>query len=295
MAKESKKPSIGFVYSKNFHDELDDDLIKILERRMNVVHLPIEELEDLSAIQKRVKDCKVVFNDSTFEPITFEAIELSKTLEELGMKVINSSHSFFYQEDKWMFYLKCLEHRLPTPKTYFIPKGRIRNPAFIKEILEEGPLVLKAIFSDRGQCVEKVTSYDSLLKKLHRIAAKNPISPIIAQRYIPSNHRCYRVTLINHRAVQAIVKIGKSWKETGDPKKDHFRKIKMTGGLKEMCEKASRAFGMELCGLDLILANGRWHIIEANSSPALCFIIGETKKLMDLLADYLYSECRKAS
>ncbi len=289
------KFSMGYILAGSSPSDLDEMIIRGLEGRgIGVVRILLEDQMDVGAIAEKTKDCRVVFNYSVFEPITFESIELTKTLEELGKKVIESSHSFFYQEDKWMFYLKCLEAGIPTPKTYLIPKERPRH-RIIRDALEQNPLVLKAVFSDEGRSVTKVSSYPEFIKKLHHLAEKNPISPIIAQDYLQNpDHKTYRATLINNELRQFIEKINKNlWKQTGMGR-DVYRRLKAPKEVITLCEKASKAFGIKLCGLDLMLNDGDWYVIEANSSPGLFFINADAPRLAGELAGYLASECRRA-
>lgn len=288
-----EKYSIGYVYYKGRSVcETDDLLMKQLKKKVNVIPIILEKQFDYDGILAKAKECDVILNNAAAEPSTLEAIELTKTLEEIGKKVINSSHSFYYQEDKWMFYLKCLENKLPTPKTHIIPREG-HNSSIIKKYLENGPLILKAVFSSGGLCVEKADNYGIFKKKLSKIISKTPDSPIIAQEYIPSNNRSYRITLVGGHVIQAIEKSGRSWKQTGDKKTEHYRKIRISGNLRKLCEKASKAFGMELCGLDLILNDNRWYIIEANSCPGLEFIKSDEKRIAKLITDYLYDACKK--
>lgn len=135
-----KRYTIGYVYPESVKDYEDKLLIKLLKRKFNLLLFPLEEQIEEKQIEERAKLCKLILNGAVYGPFTLEAVELSKTFEELGIRVINSSHSFYYQEDKWMFYLKCLEHNIPTPLTYFIPKKLNYNKEEIKKILEEGPL-----------------------------------------------------------------------------------------------------------------------------------------------------------
>lgn len=295
MANKEKNLSIGIIYYKTYHQQDYEDrlLLKFFKKKnIDVIYLPAEEQLDISELREKTKNCKLIYNDTTCQPILFESLELSKTLEELGKKVINSSHSFFYQEDKWMFYLKCLEHRIPTPKTYFIPRETRFYSKIIKEILKENPLVLKGVFSDNALEVEKVSDYPMFIKKIKRILDKSPHSPIIAQEFIPNLKRSYRATLINHKLQQFVVKISKSWKQSGH-KREHFRTIEVNKKLKDLCEKASRALGMQVCGLDLIFNNGKWYVIEVNSCPGLNFISNDEHRLVKDLANYLHSECMK--
>lgn len=283
------KPLIGFIYFKHNKDPSDELLIKLLEKKAKVIRLPLEEQVDFKEIKQKTEGCKTIFNNTTWTPILFESLELSKTLEELGKKVVDSSHSFFYQEDRWMFYLKCLEHRLPTPKTYLILKETRFNSKLIKDILETKPLVLKAIFSDNGEYIEKVSSYQGFSKKLSQLSKKVGTSPIIAQEFVPNYGKSYRVTLINHKICQAVVKKSDSWKQTGNEKKAYLRKVKITPKLKKLCERASHVFGMEVCGIDLVLHDGKWTLIEVNSCPDLGFINSDKKRLIQKLVDYLCS------
>ena len=293
MVKGRKKLSIGIIYYKTYNDYEDRLLPNALRKKnMDVICLPAEEQLDFDEIKEKTKNCKLIYNDTICQPILFESLELSKTLEELGKKVINSSYSFYYQEDKWMFYLKCLEHRIPTPKTYLIPKETRYYGKAIKEILKNKPMVLKGVFSDNAKLVERVTSYPMFLKKLKHIIKNDPESPVVAQEYIPNSNRSYRATLINHKLQQFIVKMSKSWKQSGH-EREHFRLLKINKKIKKLCERTSRALGMQVCGLDLIFSNGKWYVIEANSCPSFDFIYHDENRLVKNLANYLYSECRK--
>ncbi len=293
MADKEKKLSMGLIYYKTYQDYEDRMLFKALKKKnMNIVHLPAEEQLDINELKEKTKKCKLIYNDTTCQPILFESLELSKTLEEIGKKVINSSHSFFYQEDKWMFYLKCLEHRIPTPKTYFIPRETRFYQRIIKDILKENPLVLKGVFSDNAMEVEKVNDYPMFIKKVKKIVNKSHGSPIIAQEFLPNLNRSYRATLINHKLQQFVIKISKSWKQAGHAR-ESFRIIKVNKKLRNLCERASRALGMQVCGFDLIFNKGKWYIIEINSCPGLDFISHDQHRLVKNIANYLYSECKR--
>ena len=288
-----KRLSVGYVYLYNYF--LDDYIIKALEKKLNVIKIPFKEETDFDELKQLTKNCKVVVNYSVSADNVMESLEISKALEELGKKVINSSHSFLYQEDKWMLYLKCLEHKIPTARTFLVARGTRRGSKFIKDFLKSHKVVLKAVYSDCGRCVERVDNYSSFIAKLHKIVKKNPISPIIAQEFIPNDSRGYRVTVINNKVIQAVVKIGTRWKTTGDSDAEHYRTIKLTKSEKEMCEKTSKILGMGICGLDLVRNNGKLYIIEANSCPGLNWIDKDFPRLIESIANYIYSVCKKYS
>jgi ribosomal protein S6--L-glutamate ligase len=282
-----KKDAIGYIYSNSYLDAEDKLLIRLLKKKVKVILLPLEKQVDLEQIKENVKKCRLILNDTIWGNHTFEGIQLTKTIESLGIRVINSSNSFIYDEDKWMMYLKLIKNKLPTPKTYLIPNGR--NSKQIKEILKKNSLVLKAVYSDNGVGVEKVEAYEDFIKKVNIIRTKNPISPIIAQNYIQdTENRSYRITLIDNRVVQSVVKIGKSWKQTGS--KEQIRLVKLPKEVTLICEKASKVLDMDICGIDLVNSKGKWFIIEVNSCPSLDFIKKDMPRIISKLVDFLYKE-----
>lgn len=282
--------SVGYIYYKTYHDPTNDRIMRAIEKRgFEVVRLPVEDQVELDVLENKTKGCGVVFNNAVFEPVEFESIEITKTMEELGKRVVNASRCLFYEDDRWLFYQICLEHNIPTPKTYFVPKERRFDSSAIKSVLASQPLVLKAIFSDNGECVYKVKNYAEFQKQLHAIMKKNPSSPIVAQEFVPNGNRSFRATLVGFKVVQFVEKIGTNWKQTGNGKKERFRTVKIDEKLKKLCERSARIFGMDICGLDLLNSGGKWYVIEANSCPALDFIYADEKRLVNLIAGYLCS------
>jgi ribosomal protein S6--L-glutamate ligase len=289
-----KKGSVGYIYYKTFHDPTNDRIMKAIKKRgFDVVRLPVEDQVELGVLEDKTKDCGVVFNNAVFEPIEFESIEITKTLEEFGKRVVNASRCLFYEDDRWLFYQICLEHNIPTPKTYFVPKERRFDSSTIRSVLADRPLVLKAIFSDNGECVYKVNDYSGFQKKLHMIMRKNPASPVVAQEFVPNNNRSFRATLVGYKVAQFVEKIGTNWKQTGNGKKERFRTLKIDSRTRKLCERSARIFGMDICGLDMLNHDGKWYVIEANSCPALDFIYADEKRLVNLIADYLCSLCKR--
>ncbi|MCU0679600.1 MAG: ATP-grasp domain-containing protein [Planctomycetes bacterium] len=286
-----KKHTIGFIYAEKFLKEADIELLrKELYKVFTVVDLPLEKQFNITELARQTKDCRLVVNYGAYGQRIFEGIELSKTLEELGLRVINSTHSFYYQEDKWMFYLKCLEYKLPTPKTYFMPVGCAYNNDIIKKIVRHKTVVIKSIFSDNCYCVERARDFNEYNKKVKKILDKNKYTPLIAQEYIPNNKRSYRVTLVGYKAKQGIVKYGKRWIQSGHYDSEHFRTFKIDSELRNICERAARALNLEICGLDLIY-NKRWYIIEANSCPGLTFIDYDMLRLVKAIVGYIKKQC----
>jgi glutathione synthase/RimK-type ligase-like ATP-grasp enzyme len=63
--------------------------------------------------------------------------------------------------------------------------------------------------------------------------------------------------------------------------------------LKDLCEKTSRILNMHICGLDLVLHERQWYILEANGCPGLKWIDKDFPRLTKKLAAYLVTLCRE--
>lgn len=264
-------------------------LFPALRRRFRLVLFPIQQDIEYAALKTQARDVRVVLNTAGDMPNTYDALEMTKTFEGMGKHVIDSSRSFYYKEDKWLFYQTCVKHHLPTPITYYIPRDIAASRAKLRQILDDGPVVFKGVFSDTGRAVKRALTYEDALHVIKSLHKKTGLMPLVAQRYIAHGKVSYRVTLAGDRIIQAIVKYGKNWKEGKLYwKNEKYRTFKPDRKLSALCVKTAKAFGMEWCGIDLMKdADGKWHLIEVNSCPSMDFVLTDMKRANEALADYL--------
>ncbi|MDP2909166.1 MAG: ATP-grasp domain-containing protein [Nanoarchaeota archaeon] len=230
--------------------------------------------------ESKVKRCDLVYND-TAEDFVIESL---KTIEELGKKVIDTSRIFYYTEDKWMFYIKCREHGIPTPDTILLSNNVNIARAELKEF-GKWPVVIKRVYGTMGEFVEKADNLEQALKVIKKFLKIDcDRLPIVAQEFIspPS----YRVTLIDKRIVQAIIKKSKNWKCTGVYGKK-FDKFKVDKKLRGIIKKVVKATNINICGVDLLKKDGQWFVLEINSNPSLDFVNNEHEKLVGFVLDFL--------
>ncbi|MDD5416899.1 MAG: hypothetical protein PHU12_02895 [Candidatus Aenigmarchaeota archaeon] len=283
------KPNIGVICTPYFNNT-EKNLLPILNEKFNVILFPIQKDIEYETIKKQAKDIHLFLNTAVDVPNTYDSEEIAKTLEAIGKKVIDSTKSFNYKEDKWLFYQVCVKNKLPTPKTWYVPRNASSFKLKLKEIMAEGPLVFKGVFSDTGKAVKRALNYQEALCVIKTLRKDIGTMPMVAQRYIPHGNKSYRVTLAGDKIIQSITKYGKNWKE-GKLfwKNEKYRKFKPDKKLSTMCKKAAKVFGIEWCGIDLLTdENGNWHIIEVNSGPSMDFILSDMKRANKELANYLY-------
>jgi len=278
-----KKVVIGYIYSNKRLSKDERLFLKEAEKR-NIQLATINLLEefDLNKIKEKLKDCKYVFNNSA-EEFAFEVV---KTLEEFGKIVIDSSMTYYYDEDKWMFFLKCKKFKIPTPNTILLSE----NINLAKEEIRKfnnWPVILKRIQGSNGEFVARAKNLNDAEKIIKKFWKKGSEKlPIIAQEFIESS--CYRIMTLDGKVVQTAVKESRMWKKMYVPSNDRkVKRIKIDKELKEIIQKIMNAFKITICGIDLFKKDGKWLVCEINSSPGLDFLRNERRKLVGKILDYL--------
>ncbi len=288
------KPNLGVICTSKL-TPTEKNLFPFLKKRFNLILFPINEDTNYEELKNRSKNIKLLINTAGDIPNTYDSLEIVKTFEQLGKHVIDSSKSFYYREDKWMFYQICLKNKLPTPTTYYIPRNINISKNKLKNILNEGSVVFKGAFSDTGRAVKRALDYEEAKKVIKQLRKKIYIMPIVAQKYIPHGKVSYRVTLAGDKIIQSIIKYGKTWKE-GKLfwKNEKYKLFKVDKKLEKICKKTAKAFGIEWCGIDLMKDHkNNWYIIEVNSCPSMDFVLKDMKRSNKELVNYLIFKNKK--
>jgi glutathione synthase/RimK-type ligase-like ATP-grasp enzyme len=283
-----QKPKLGIICTMH-GNKTEKSLFPALSRYFELVLFPVQQDIDYDIMEKRIRCARLVLNTAIDWPNSYDSIEIAKMFEGLGKKVIDSSRSFYYHEDKWMFYQTCLKHHLPTPVTYYIPRNIGAMRSTLRHLAANGPLVFKGVFSDTGRAVKRAMNYEEALRVIKGMHKKAGNMPLIAQRYVPHGKTSYRVTLAGSKIIQAITKYGKNWKE-GKLfwKNEKYRLFRPDKKLAALCRKTAKAFGIEWCGIDLMKdSNDNWQLIEVNSGPSMDFVLSDMKRANTELAKYL--------
>ncbi len=284
-----EKPYIGVICTPR-HNQTERSLFPLLKKKFNIIFFPIQKDTDYVSLKKQSEKIKIILNTAGDMPYTYDSLEIIKTFEDLGKHVIDSSHSFYYREDKWLFYQTCVKHNIPTPVTYYIPRNIGLMRGKLKEIFNHGPVVFKGIFSDTGRAVKRAMNDKEAFKIILNMRKKIGLMPIVAQQYIPHGTVSYRVTLVGNKIVQAVVKYGKTWKE-GKLfwKNEKYYLFMPNKKVVALCKKTTRIFGLEWCGIDLMQdSKSKWYLIEVNSCPSMDFVIKDSKRANKKLVNYLH-------
>jgi RimK family alpha-L-glutamate ligase len=277
-----KKKVIGIIYcERGMIKEVKTFLELAKKKNVKLITINLSEKLNIKAIKRKVKKCDVIYNSIADD----FAIGVVKTIEEWGKKIIESSNSYYYTEDKWMFYVKCKKYKIPTPETILL-SGNINNAK--RELKEFGrwPVILKRVSGTMGEYVGRargVGEAETLIKKFWKKGSEK--LPIIAQEFVKSPS--YRITLIGNKIIQTALKRNKSsWKATGVYAKK-FEHFEVDRGLERIIKKLMKFVDIKVCGVDILKKDGKWLILEVNSQPSLDFFEEEMEKLTETTLNFL--------
>ncbi len=282
-----KRAVVGILYSgKPGKDEKIFTKISKKEKiKLILINISGEISEE--TIRKKVDECGIIYN-STADDFS---IEIVKTIEGMNKKIMDSSEEFYNVEDKWIFYLKCKEYKIPVPETILLSE----NINYAKQELKKfnrWPVVLKRVDGTMGQYVEKAESISKSERTIEKMwNTTSERFPIIAQEMISSP--CYRITIIDGKIVQTALKENHSWKATGVYSKKDSRKFKVDKELEKIIKNLLKFVKIKICGIDLLKKEGKWVVLEVNSEPAFDFIESEREKLIGTVLEFLKKEAVK--
>jgi glutathione synthase/RimK-type ligase-like ATP-grasp enzyme len=283
-----QKLVIGYLWNGRKLGKDEKFFIKVAKKN-NIKLIMINLFEDISEeeLEEKLRECKVVYNNTAEE----FAIEYVKTIEEIGKKVIDSSETYYYTEDKWMFFLKCKENNILTPKTILLCENITLAKTELKKF-NKWPVILKRVEGTCGDFVEmakNIEESERIIKKFWKKGSER--LPIIAQEFIYSPS--YRVTVIGKKIVQTAIKENKSgWKSTGVQEKK-FNKFKVDRKLKKIVKRIINFSKIKICGIDFIKRGNEWLVLEINAQPAFDFFEDERERLIYLTLKFLRREAKR--
>lgn len=222
-----KKLVIGYLYNGRGLGE-DEILFKKIAKKKKIdvilINTSLGYTDD--ELKEEIKKCDIIYNSSGDDFV----IETEKTIEELGKKIIENSKSYYYVEDKWMFYLKCKKHKIQTPKTILLAQDITYAKKDLNDF-NQWPVIIKKVNGCMGEFVEKadnIKEADKIIRKLWK--ENNDRDSLIAQEFIKSPS--YRVTLIGGKIVQTAIKKTQDGKQQESTQKK-WKSLQLTKKLKK--------------------------------------------------------------
>lgn len=281
-----KKKVIGYIFCNRKNGKDEKAFLKIAKKKnIELVLFNISKDYNEDEVEEKAKKCDIIFNNSA----EGFAIEFVKTLEELGKKVIDSSKTYYFVEDKWMFYLECKKNNIPVPDTILLSENiNLARKDLVN--FAHWPVILKRIEGTCGEYVElanNLAQAEKIIKKFWKKGSEK--LPVIAQEFVKSYS--YRITTIGNEIVQTAIKENHNWKCTGVYEK-RCKRFKVDKELEKIIKKLLKVIKINVCGIDLIKRDNQWLVLEVNAVPALDFFSSEREKLAEKILDLLVKKIK---
>lgn len=241
---------------------------------------------------KKIKGCNVLIPRLDFTQGIDLEISLIKQFQLMGIPVLNKYLSISYAKNKLRTLQILTQKNIPVPDTLVV-----RRLEYIDEAIQKlggYPVIIKSPFGTEGREVAIIESRRSLHSALDIIWGKLRSGIILIQEYIEEAQGSdYRAFVVGDKVVAAMKRTAKA---------GEFRSNLSLGGNAEpvilstqeekMAIKATKALGLDICGVDLLRTKKGPVIVEMNANPGL---EGITKVTNKNVADEIVSYAIKSA
>jgi RimK family alpha-L-glutamate ligase len=239
------------------------------------IHPFEEQFEDLEPKKALVRG----FGAEPIQKIFFR-LDLLRSMEEYGIRLINSRESLEIASDKFLTSVFLEKYDVPTPKTAICEKPEDALKNF--ELLG-GDVILKPLFGSKGIGVTRIHDKAFAENIIYTLTDLNFV--FYLQEFIEHYHRDIRILVLGEEAVAGMYRVSESWK-TNIHAGGKSQELKLTKELEELAIKAARAVRTEIAGVDIIESKNGLYVLEVNSIPGFTALqrvseINLSKRIID--------------
>lgn len=196
-------------------------------------------------------------------------IYLAKQLEQLGVRVFNSSKAIEISDDKIYTYQMLEKQQLPIPKSIIAPKtyhAESLSSCYIQKVIDYlgFPMIVKEAFGSFGEQVHLVHNKEELTSVVTQIGQR----PFLFQTYIKeSRGRDIRVQVIGDQAITAVERQNSQDFRANVTNGGKMLPFTINDEIEELAVEAVKAIGADFAGVDLLFGpNNEWLICEINAN-----------------------------
>lgn len=288
--------SKGYIVINSFvNNEKFSNLYNILVKSFSKFHI---DLEKKTAIELGTEVNLKLKEKPDFVLFWDKDIYLAQRLENLGIKLFNSSRAIELCDNKILMYQELAKHNIRIPKTFIAPKTfeglGYTNLSFIDDIANQigYPLVIKEAYGSYGEQVYLAKNKEEAASIINKIGYKD----FLVQEFIKSScGKDIRVNVVRDQQIVSILRENKT----------DFRSNISIGGVGSRFEpeqeyvdlaiKASLALDLDFSGVDVMFGENNEPIIcEVNSNPQFVSTLKVTNtNLADFIAFYIAEYLRR--
>ncbi len=198
---------------------------------------------------------------------TYFTLAVIRHLENLGIPVLNSSHSTETAKDKLATMQILSANNIPIPKT-MLARFPLDTGMVEKEFTF--PVIVKTVSGSKGKGVllcENVAQLEDLAG-LMEISKDSNVNVILQEFVSSSRGRDIRVITLGGKPVGAMLRTAKEGRLKANVHSGgSVSKFEMNPELENLAVKCSKLLGLELAGVDVLFDGDDYKVSEVNSSP----------------------------
>lgn len=188
-----------------------------------------------------------------------------ESLQKAGHKVINGSEGLFLAKNKLKQHIHLSEAKIPTPN-WAIAHSPKQACEVVKEI--GFPCMIKVAFGTLGTGVFYAENLETFSPIVDYLAIRDG-NPVIIQEFIKeANRKDVRIFVIGDKVVAAMErKASKGDVRSNIGKGAEGQPIELTSDEIDLAIKTTKAFDLDIAGVDILRSNRGPLVIEINANP----------------------------
>lgn len=225
---------------------------------------------------KKIKGCDVLIPRVDLSINVDLEVSIIKQFQLMGIPVINKYLPVSRAKNKLRTLQFLTRHKIPVPRTVVVRKIEYMDEAI--KLVGGYPVILKTPFGSFGKGVAILESRRSLFSALDILWKSSDTSLILIQEFIgEANYSDYRAFVVGDRVVAAMQRTAKA----GDFRSNlhlggEAKPVSLTEQEERIAVKATKALGLEICGVDILRSKNGPVIIELNANPGIMGIMQST-------------------
>ena len=251
------------------------------------VDLEIKRAQDIS-----LEVGKDIANKPGFIVFWDKDIYLARRLENMGLRLFNSSSAIELCDNKIYMYEELTKKGVRIPRTFAAPKTfeglNYSKRDFVENVIKEIglPLVIKEAYGSFGEQVYLVDTIEEMNRIIDRLGFKD----FLMQEYIATSRgKDIRINVVGHTPVVSMLRTNNEDFRSNISNGGVGRVFKPDQSYLDLAVKASLALGLDYAGVDVMFGENNEPIIcEVNSNPQFASTLKYTGvNLAEYIADYI--------
>ena len=218
-------------------------------------------------------------------------IYLAERLEKSGVRLFNNKRAIMLCDNKILMYQVLQDKGVKIPRTFVAPKTfeglNYSNRAFLDKVIKEigFPMVVKEAYGSFGEQVYLASDLASLNRIVDAIGYKD----FLIQEFIASSKgKDVRINVVGGKAIVSMLRENDNDFRSNISSGGHGFLFQPSKEFVDLALKATKTFGLDFAGVDVMFGEDGPIICEVNSNPQFASTLKATGvNLADDIADYI--------